>query len=57
MRECLGKEFARLEMKIFAVMLLRRYEWELLPEQDLSLVAVPTPHPRDGLKVKLSKFN
>ncbi|WP_353769821.1 cytochrome P450 [Okeania sp. SIO1F9] len=53
MRECLGKEFARLEMKIFAAKLLRSYEWELLPEQDLSLVAVPTPNPRDGLKIKL----
>ncbi len=56
MRECLGKEFARLEMKIFAAKLLRGYEWELLPEQDLSLVAVPTAHPRDGLKVKLGKL-
>ncbi len=56
MRECLGKEFARLEMKIFAAMLLRGYQWELLPEQDLSLVAVPTPHPRDGLKVKFHRL-
>jgi cytochrome P450 len=54
MRECLGKEFARLEMRVFAAMLLRGYRWELLPEQDLSLVAIPTPHPRDGLKVKFS---
>ncbi len=46
-----------LEMKIFAAKLLRSFEWELLPEQDLSLVAVPTPHPRDGLKVKLGKLN
>jgi len=51
-RECLGKEFARLEMKIFAVHLLRHYTWELLPDQDLSLVTVPTPHPRDHLQVK-----
>ena len=55
MRECLGKEFARLEMKIFAVMLLRGYEWEVLPEQDLSVVAASTPYPRDGLKVKFRK--
>ena len=51
LRECLGKEFARLEMRIFASMLLRKYEWELLPNQDLELVTVPTPHPRDGLKI------
>ena len=51
-RECLGKEFARLEMKIFAVHLLRHYRWELLPNQDLSMVVIPTPHPRDLLKVR-----
>jgi cytochrome P450 len=50
-RECIGKEFARLEMKLFAVHLLRHYTWELRPDQDLSLVTVPTPHPRDNLRV------
>jgi cytochrome P450 len=52
LRECLGKEFARLEMRIFASLLLRNYQWELLPNQDLELVTIPTPHPRDQLKVK-----
>jgi cytochrome P450 len=56
-RECLGKEFARLEMKIFAVHLLRYYEWSLLPDQDLEMVAVPTPHPQDGLKVHFQKYS
>lgn len=51
-RECLGKEFARLEMKIFAAHLVRGYAWELLPDQNLDMVMVPTPHPRDGLRVK-----
>ena len=46
----LGKEFARLEMKLFAVHLLRHYSWELLPDQDLSMVIVPTPHPRANLQ-------
>lgn len=55
-RECLGKEFARLEMKLFAVHLLRHYTWELLPNQDLSLVTVPTPHPRDNLQVVFSRL-
>ncbi|MEM1369460.1 MAG: cytochrome P450 [Cyanobacteria bacterium P01_H01_bin.15] len=54
-RECIGKEFARLEMKVFAAQLLRGYEWELLPDQDLSLDMVPTPRPRDNLKVKLQR--
>lgn len=51
-RECLGKEFARLEMKIFAALLLRNYEWTLLPDQNLDFVMVPTPRPTDGLKVQ-----
>lgn len=51
MRECLGKEFAKLEMKIFAALLLRGYEWELVPGQNLNLEMIPTPRPRDGLKV------
>lgn len=56
-RECLGKEFARLEMKIFAVHLIRHYHWELLPNQNLELITVPTPHPRDGLRVTFQKLD
>lgn len=52
MRECIGKEFARLEMKILAVNLLRNYHWELLPNQDTDLTMIPVPRPKDGLKVK-----
>lgn len=55
-RECLGKEFAKLEMKLFAALLVRDYEWELLPEQNLDLVMVPTPHPRDGLQVNFRRL-
>lgn len=55
LRECIGKEFARLEMRLFASKLLQNYQWELLPDQNLELVTVPTPHPRDGLKVKFSR--
>jgi retinoid hydroxylase len=54
LRECIGKEFARLEMKILAVRLAQKYDWQLLPNQDLTLTAIPTPHPRDGLQVNLS---
>ena len=54
LRECIGKEFARLEMRLFASKLLQNYDWELLPEQNLEIVAVPTPHPRDGLKINFN---
>ncbi|OKH40442.1 cytochrome P450 [[Phormidium ambiguum] IAM M-71] len=56
MRECLGKAFAQLVMKVFAVHLVRDYSWELLPEQNLELVTIPTPHPKDGLKVNFERF-
>ncbi|PSO50921.1 MAG: cytochrome P450 [Cyanobacteria bacterium SW_9_44_58] len=56
MRECLGKEFARLEMKLFAAHLVRNYQWELVPNQDTELTTVPVPRPRDGLKVKFEKI-
>jgi retinoid hydroxylase len=55
LRECLGKEFARLEMKLFAAKLLQGYDWELRPDQDLTLVTIPTPHPKDGLKVQFHR--
>jgi cytochrome P450 len=55
MRECLGKEFAKLEMKILTALLIRNYHWSLIPEQDLSLEMLPAPHPQDGLKVTFSK--
>lgn len=57
LRECIGKEFARLEMKIFAAKLLQQCQWELLPNQNLELVTVPTPHPKDNLKVKITAVN
>ena len=54
LRECIGKEFAHLEMKIFAAKLLRHHHWELLPDQNLDFTIAPTPIPKDGLKVRFS---
>ena len=34
--------------------LLRTLRFELLPEQDFSPVAVPTPMPRDALRVRVN---
>lgn len=55
MRECLGKAFALLVMKVFAVNLVRNYTWELVPNQNLELIRVPTPHPTDGLLVNFRR--
>jgi len=38
-------------MKLFAAKLLQEYDWSLLP-QDLT---IPSPHPKDGLKVRFSR--
>lgn len=56
MRECLGKEFARLEMKLFAAHLVQDYVWELLPSQSTEMITVPVPRPKDGLKVNFKKL-
>jgi retinoid hydroxylase len=55
-RECLGKEFAKLEIKLFAALLIRGYEWKLAPGQNVERVVLPFSRPRDGLKVKLKKL-
>ena len=54
-RECLGKEFARLEIKLFAALLVRDYAWDLVPGQDLERTVLPFSRPRSGLKVHFSR--
>ncbi|MBD2521677.1 cytochrome P450 [Nostoc sp. FACHB-133] len=51
-RICIGIAFAKMEMKIVAAHLLRSYHWEILPNQSLEVVAVPTNRPKDGLRVR-----
>ncbi|WP_013323340.1 cytochrome P450 [Gloeothece verrucosa] len=56
-RICLGYTFAQMEMKIFAVHLLRHYDWELLPDQDLSFHPISTINSGSGLLVKFYRYN
>ena len=55
-RICLGMAFAKLEMKVLAAQLLRRYCWQLEAEQDLTMNPVPTLRPADGLKVTFTSL-
>ncbi len=55
MRGSLGKEFTKLEIKIFRAKLLQNYTWELLSNQNLSIDPIPVPLPIDGL-VTFSHF-
>ena len=54
-RECLGKAFAKLEIKLFAALLVRDHDWALVPGQDLERTVLPFSRPRDGLKVHFSR--
>lgn len=53
-RICLGMEFARLELRLFAAHLLRDCTWTVEPDQDLRLRMVPVPKPRGGLRVRVA---
>jgi cytochrome P450 len=51
-RTCIGKSFALLEIRLLAARLLREYAWEILPEQDTTIIRVPTARPKDNLLVR-----
>ena len=53
-RVCLGMEFARLEMAVMGALMIREFEWQLLPGQDLRIAPIPLPRPRSGLLVRVS---
>jgi cytochrome P450 len=54
-RACIGQHFALLEMHVMLALLLREFEWTLVPGQDLSFTEIPTPLPRGGLIFNLRR--
>jgi cytochrome P450 len=54
-RVCLGKSLAELEVRLMALRLLQRLELALVSDQDLSLVPMPAPVPRDRLLVTVRR--
>ncbi|WP_047862396.1 cytochrome P450 [Archangium gephyra] len=54
-RVCVGQHFAMVEMAVVSSLLVRGYQWELVPGQDLSPIPFPIPLPRDGLLVRFSR--
>jgi cytochrome P450 len=54
---CLGKDFARLELKVLLALLLREFEVQIPADQDLALVFIPSIRPRNGLKLRLRRRN
>lgn len=56
-RECIGKELALTEMKIFIAILIRYHSWEIFPGQSNKLVLFPTSYPKSQLKVRFYRKN
>ena len=54
-RVCLGKALAELEIRLLAVGLLKQLSLDLEPDQDLTLVVIPSPTPKQGLLVRASR--
>jgi retinoid hydroxylase len=54
-RICIGLAFAKLEMKLILAHLLRGYQWQLMPNQNLEPVLIPTRRPQDGLRVRFEQ--
>lgn len=54
-RICIGIAFAKLEMRWMLSYLLRHYQWELLPEQSLEAVLIPTRRPKDGGRIRFQR--
>ncbi len=54
-RVCLGQHFAMLEMHVVLAMLLREYEWSLVPGQDMTFEAIPLPRQRSGTIIELRR--
>ena len=50
-RVCLGKALAELEIRLMVVGLLKRVQLSPAGDQDLDLQLIPSPSPKDGLKV------
>ena len=50
-RVCLGKALAELEIRLMVVGLLKRVQLSLAGDQNLDLQLIPSPSPKDGLKV------
>ena len=48
----IGMEFARIEMLVLGSLLLRDYQWDIEPDQDLTIDSMPVPRPRSGLIVR-----
>ncbi len=49
-RNCIGQNFAQMEMKVILTKLIKNFDFELVPDQDLGTTLQFTLRPTDGTK-------
>ncbi len=54
-RQCIGRNFATMEMKMIVLKLLKRYNIKLIEKQKIALLPAVTLKPRYGIKFNFSK--
>ena len=52
-RMCIGRHFATTEMKLIVLKMLKRYEFDLVPNQKIEILPLVTLRPRYGIKFNL----
>ncbi|WNJ18341.1 cytochrome P450 [Pontibacter sp. G13] len=55
-RTCIGQHFAMLEMKLMLMHILRNFEFELVPGQDLTYQYLPFPLPKRGIQMLFKRM-
>lgn len=53
-RQCIGRNFASLEMKMIILKFLRRYHFKLVEQHKIALLPAVTLKPRHGIKIFIS---
>lgn len=54
-RLCIGNNFALMEMQFVLAMMIKRYKFSLVEDQEIDINPLITLRPRHGIKVKVSK--
>ncbi len=50
-RNCIGQNFALIEMKVLITKLIKNFDFDLVPGQNLNVISFLTLRPVDGTKV------
>ncbi|MEM9917766.1 MAG: cytochrome P450 [Bacteroidota bacterium] len=54
-RLCIGNNFAMMEMQLILIALLKQFDFQLVPNQDLVPMPLVTLRPKNGIKMTLQK--